>query len=220
MLSGVLSQEPLGQPQRITTEKRYLREVPHLTNRSAVSARLTDHSHTFGSASPVFAALGAVLLCLATVLGAPAAFAHAQLVSTNPANGSAVDVMPSEVVFEFNEEINKEFAQVVFTADDGSVHPATPVIEGPLVTAEVPEGVVGPTVIARFRVVSADGHPIGGETRFGIGQPPAEPDPAQATGASGNTSDSGGIPIVPLAVGGVVVLVGAGAFAATRRRPS
>ena len=128
-------------------------------------------------------------MALAGVTAAPSAQAHAQLVSSTPADGSTVETMPGEVVFEFNEEINEEFAQIVFEGADGTSHSSTPVITGFKVTAPIPDQVEGPTVVARFRVVSADGHPIGGQTTFGVGQ---EPGPAPATGSTGNAADSTG----------------------------
>lgn len=144
---------------------------------------------------PVILAVLSIVLVLAT---AGRADAHSELVSSTPENGARLSTMPGEVTLVFNENIDPNFAQVV-VADAGEIaHPVTPAVSGAQVTAAVPEGLPQGEVHVRYRVVSADGHPVSGEVVFTAGSPAA----TQPAGASPTSSaaPSAAAPTAPGAV--------------------
>ncbi len=114
-----------------------------------------------------------LLACVALLSAAPAAFAHAQLLSTMPASGATLAVQPKLVVFEFGENVGGTLGAVrVYDAagdevDDASVtHPggdAHAIAVG--LRPQLPDG----TYTATYRVVSADTHIVYGGLVFNIG---------------------------------------------------
>ncbi|HWF33615.1 MAG TPA: CopD family protein [Solirubrobacteraceae bacterium] len=114
-----------------------------------------------------------LLACVALLGAAPAAFAHAQLLSTEPASGATLAAQPKLVVFEFGENVGGTLGAVrVYGAagnevDDASVsHPqgdAHALAVG--LRAGLPDG----TYTATYRVVSADTHIVYGGLVFNIG---------------------------------------------------
>ncbi len=106
---------------------------------------------------------------------APAA-AHATLISTDPADGAVLETAPEQVTFTFNESVIGVPAGIeVFDATGAEVASTASVRKAQLVVGldeEVGEG----TFVVVWRLVSADGHPIGGSLSFSVGQPSAEVD--------------------------------------------
>jgi copper transport protein len=115
-----------------------------------------------------------LLLPLAAVLllGAAApASAHATLIGTDPAEGAVLDAAPDRVTFTFNESVIGVPAGVrVFDATGEEVASSATVRDARLLVdldEEVGEG----TFVVVWRLVSADGHPIGGSLSFSVGEP-------------------------------------------------
>ncbi len=152
--------------------------------------------------TPVALVLAICGLLLAALACPPAAVAHAQLVSSTPADGAALAAMPARVEFVFNEDVNPSFTQVVIASPDGRNLTAEQVtIDGPRVSAQVPAGLPGGAVTARYRVVSADGHPISGSISFTAGAgstlpaaTAATPLPATGTAAPGTAAQAASAP--------------------------
>ena len=115
-------------------------------------------------------ALAATLAVLLSLLFASPAAAHAELVSTTPANGAQLTRPPTEVQMTFTESVNLlhdgirliDGLGAVVATPDPTVERSTVIWPMP---ASLPEG----TYIVTFRVVSADGHPISGAFSFGVG---------------------------------------------------
>jgi methionine-rich copper-binding protein CopC len=114
--------------------------------------------------------LGVVVLLVGGSGVAPA-WAHAQMLRSDPADGSTVTAPLREVTLVFNEVIQGDFSTVVITDPDG-----VRVNGGPL--RAVDKTVHQPTSALRsgdyrvvWRVVSADGHPIQGQFRFTVALP-------------------------------------------------
>jgi methionine-rich copper-binding protein CopC len=112
--------------------------------------------------------LGLLLLLVALLsLGAPAQ-AHDYLVSSSPGTGDTTSPAPTEVSLLFNTSIGQDFAQVAVVGPDGGTYQdGTPVVDGATVTQAVgalPDG----NVTISYRVVSSDGHPIGGTIPFTV----------------------------------------------------
>lgn len=190
----------------------------------------------------LIAVLGAVLGSIALVAGSWAAFGHAQLVSSTPADGDILAEPPTRVVLTYNEEINPEFAQIVLADSTGRTVPAQPEVTGPTVVVPLPTALPAGEVAVRYRVVSRDGHPIAGQIAFvqesGATMAPSAPDPSgSATGPVANpspdvatitetdpaapTQSSSGIDAIYVLTGvSALILVGAGVglFLWDRRR--
>jgi copper transport protein len=111
----------------------------------------------------------AAILAIAAWLWASAALAHAVLLGTSPADGTALAQSPQRIVFAFNETVVPADVRIVDA--NGTLH------AGPT-GAEVQDGTVTLTLarplppghyVASYRVASADTHPIAGAIRFSVG---------------------------------------------------
>ncbi|NPD05680.1 copper resistance protein CopC [Nocardioides sp. zg-1308] len=109
----------------------------------------------------------ALLLVLGTA--SPAA-AHATLVSTDPAEGAVLEAAPDQVTFTFNESVIGVPAGIqVFDASGEEVASTASVRQAQLVVG-LDEEVGRGTLVVVWRLVSADGHPIGGSLSFSVGE--------------------------------------------------
>ena len=119
-----------------------------------------------------------VLIALLLVAGlvVPAAFAHSQLLSSDPADGATL-ATTDRVVLTFNEAVNPDFVQVVMSGPGGDLPLVGPTVDGAVVTQPVTPESSGEHTLT-YRVVSADGHPISGRIAFTLTDVPATaPDP-------------------------------------------
>jgi len=157
----------------------------------------------------------ATLAVLFSLLFVSPAAAHAELLSTTPANGDQLTRPPTEIQMTFTESVN--------LVDDGirlvdhvgaTVRTPEPTVNAQTVTwpmpAELPEG---PYVVT-WRVVSSDGHPISGAFSFGVGTAAAAV-PGSSTGTDIPDTASGAAATTPTAPWLVVAIrmVGYVAFA-------
>lgn len=145
------------------------------------------------------------------LLAAPPAEAHSVLVSSTPAKNASIATAPAQVSLEFNEPLEQGFTQLAVTGPDGTSHweGGPPVISGPKITAPLrPLGPAGHYAM-RYRVVSADGHPVSGTVEFTLtAAGPANAVPAAAAvqpPQAAPPSDS--IPVWPWVFGAVILLV-------------
>jgi copper resistance protein C len=126
----------------------------------------------------VFAATG-------LALSAGPAAAHASLIDSSPADGETLAQAPKEVVLEFSEPVQRDFAQVVvLDSDDQQYEDGEPVVVGGTVTQAVGTLEAGEYRIS-YRVGSSDGHPITGVLTFTVTTGPAEP----TDGPTGSTGE-------------------------------
>ena len=122
-----------------------------------------------------------LLVLLASSIQSPIAQAHTKLVSGSPAAGVVVDLWPTKVVLEFDEQLQnlgdeKANFLVVNNAAGDQVSENDETLLGNTITVTLsPNQVQGP-VLVYYRVVSGDGHPVEGEYTFtyGIGVETAE----------------------------------------------
>jgi copper transport protein len=157
----------------------------------------------------------ATLAVLFSLLFVSPAAAHAELLSTTPANGDQLTKPPTKIQMTFTESVN--------LVDDGirlvdhvgaTVRTPEPTVNAQTVTwpmpADLPEG---PYVVT-WRVVSSDGHPISGAFSFGVG-PAAAAVPGSSTGADFPDTARGAAATTPTAPWPVVAIrmVGYVAFA-------
>ncbi|WP_172197543.1 copper resistance CopC/CopD family protein [Saccharibacillus qingshengii] len=101
------------------------------------------------------------------------ASAHATLLSSNPGDQTSVAQMPGGIELSFNETIQGEFLSIGITNTKGEDMPVGEALVSPedshVVTAEVEGAYPDGIYTMKWRVVSADGHPIRGTVRFGVG---------------------------------------------------
>ncbi|GAA0943803.1 copper resistance CopC family protein [Nonomuraea longicatena] len=185
---------------------------------------------------------GALLL----LLSAPAALAHDALKSSSPAKDAKVSSLET-IELEFTSKVQVPVV-VLRTKGGESVKLGKAEVDERTVTAEVTEPLPSGAYVIGWRVVSSDGHPITGEIPFTVKAadptptpseetsapaasesaapatsvspapaPAAEQPAADATPASAEESD-GGLPTWVWVVGALLVVLGVGAWLATRRR--
>ena len=158
-----------------------------------------------------------LLTMLASMLGAGTALAHSVVIGSTPENGAEIASGPERVSVTFNEALQESFASLTVVGPDGNLwNKGDPVVEGPTVSAEL--GELGPTGVytVAFRVTSADGHPVSGTRTFTLTQE-GSGTPGAAADSSGE-SGSGGVPLWPFIVAGVVVFGGGLWFALRKPR--
>ena len=110
----------------------------------------------------------AVVAALAvSIVGAGRVDAHAQLVSTNPANGSRLASAPTAITIVFTEAVQVSELRLLDTATT-SHQLARPSSTGSTISVNVPDLPVGGYVFS-WNVVSTDGHPIAGSIVFSVG---------------------------------------------------
>jgi copper resistance protein C len=168
-----------------------------------------------------------VLVAWAWLLG-PAtdlAYAHATLTGSSPEPGSTLSVAPSQVLLEFDENVQTNFAVVNVIGPDGSTISTGDVsVTDNQVTAQVrPPSGAGEYTVA-WRVVSDDGHPVDGRFTYTLtkralshtrstGQVPLIPHHVSSSNSPWLTSTTG-----QLAIGFDVVVVGIALLWFERRR--
>ncbi len=129
-----------------------------------------------------------LLLPLIGALVVPsAAWAHVQLVSSEPVTESRLDVPPTVIRLRFNQPVTITSNAIRVLAADGTVlsGSARTVEDGYVVVAPVSNLVRGQGYTVRWRVIGTDGHSPAGVFTFGVGV--AAPPPTEAVGASGTT---------------------------------
>jgi copper transport protein len=107
-------------------------------------------------------------LCFATGVSA-----HATLVSTEPSDGSMMSQAPSTVRLRFNEPVQPAIVRLIDAEgrarDDAPVRAFDDIVEVSLPN-DLPRG----TQLISYRVISADGHPVGGSMVFSLGMATAK----------------------------------------------
>ena len=112
-----------------------------------------------------------VAALLAFFCYAPAAQAHATLIASEPADGAMLAQAPATVRLTFNEPVSPLIMRLV-GAPDGSVQELTGLVEGNSLVVTLPELAQDKMQGTRglsWRVISADGHPVGGTVLFSVG---------------------------------------------------
>ena len=118
------------------------------------------------------------LLLMASVMGgltldvvtAPPASAHATLVSTDPADGARLAVVPETVTLEFSEGVSVDAGYLrVVSAEGERVDAGAPTGDGALVTTSLRRDLPDASYVVSYRVMSEDAHPISGAYAFVVG---------------------------------------------------
>ncbi len=170
----------------------------------------------------VVAVVIAFAALVAGVVAGPAA-AHSARTGASPEDGASIEVAPDKVTLTFNEDLQPAFATVKVVGPDNHFwQTSEPIIEGR--TASVTLSGLGPTGVyeVNYRVTSADGHPVSGQTTFtltkaGSGTPGA----AVPADYQAPESSEHGVKAWWFVVGAVVVVLvlgGAVVFTLIKRR--
>jgi len=120
----------------------------------------------------IIAALFTGLLSL--LLNTQPVNAHTKLISASPSAGSTLEIWPTQIILEFDEELQnlgpeKANFLVVNNSVGDQVSETDEVIDGNKITVTLsPNEIKGP-VLVYYRVVSTDGHPVEGEYKFTYG---------------------------------------------------
>lgn len=139
---------------------------------------------------PRTTALLVLALVPAMLLGiSQPANAHANLVSTDPAEGAVLQTAPDQVLFTFDEAVRGVPDGVQVFDAQGELVEARTTVKGTELEVGLSEQLGNGTTVITWRVVSQDGHPIGGALTFSVGAPTPTITPS--------SSDSSSIPEVP-----------------------
>ncbi len=150
---------------------------------------MTHHRRRAGRGrGPTRLALAVLLGALALLGTAGPAAAHAQLVSTDPADGALLATAPSQVTLSFDEPVRLTSQEIRVYDADGQAVASTASTSGRdvAIALEDTASLRGTYVVGWF-VVSADGHPISGSLTFSVGERSASvtdpPPPPTSSGA-------------------------------------
>lgn len=119
-------------------------------------------------------AFAALALAVAAVLPSQAAFAHAELESSNPEANSVVGAAPEVVSLTFGEKLmviegEPDANQVQVTdGSDARVDNSDYQVAGEVLTVSLKPDQADGTYKVTYRVVSEDGHPIEGVYEFDV----------------------------------------------------
>lgn len=186
------------------------------------------------------AALAAAFVALA---GAGPVGAHAYVDTSEPRDGSVLEVPPAQVRITYAEPVEPNVTKLTLLGPDGKPVPGTTqVAEGDLVLVLRLPPLQPGTYAVRTDTLGKDGHPTREEIRFTVGQPagssgaarreatpaprPAPPAPTPARSARSRDGEETGLrteiftnmavmAVSALVVGGAVVAI---LFAASRKR--
>lgn len=119
--------------------------------------------------------LVALFVVTMTTFNSPHAVAHTTLVNSTAAAGGQVDVWPTQITLEFDEElINLGDAKANFVVVSNSagdqVSESDEVILANTITVNLSPNQVRGLVFVYYRVISSDGHPVEGEYAFTFGE--------------------------------------------------
>ena len=105
---------------------------------------------------------GAPLIALLIAL-APAseACAHASLVKAAPADGAVMPVPPATLTLTFNEPVSPLVVRLI-GPDGAALAPIAVTAQDTTITISAPPALRRGTHVLSWRVISADGHPVGG----------------------------------------------------------
>jgi methionine-rich copper-binding protein CopC len=113
-------------------------------------------------------ALRLALAAAALLAGAPAALAHSELRTSQPAEGARLALPPATIELRFNEPVQLT-ALALVDAAGRRTRIALPADTTPRAVERLPAPPLAPGAWRiEWRAISADGHPVRGTVRFSI----------------------------------------------------
>ncbi|RVC41280.1 copper resistance protein CopC [Mesorhizobium sp. M4A.F.Ca.ET.090.04.2.1] len=131
----------------------------------------------------LFARLMAVLLLFAALALPDRAFAHAALINADPVDGAVLAQSPAKFSLSFSEPVSPLVLNLV-RPDGTSVALTAFRHDGQTIDIDNPGMLKSGTHVLSWRVISEDGHPVGGSVLFSIGAPSTPPAVAEAVDGS------------------------------------
>lgn len=132
-----------------------------------------------GCAGQLAWGLLAAILLLAVLAVPNAAFAHAALIKAEPADGAVLAQAPSQFSLTFSEPVSPLVLTLV--RPDGTPVALTSFrLNDQTVEIDNPQKLGAGTHVLSWRVISEDGHPVGGSVVFSVGAPSQAPAVADA----------------------------------------
>ncbi|MGI6855871.1 copper resistance CopC/CopD family protein [Mesorhizobium sp. 1B3] len=129
----------------------------------------------FGRAISLIMAMRAMMLAgLAWLCLTTGAAAHASLVATRPSDGAVVDAPPALFTLSFSEPVSPLALRLVKPDGSASILDSFRLRDRE-VEIEMPGTLDRGTHVLSWRVVSEDGHPVGGSVVFSVGETSASP---------------------------------------------
>lgn len=113
------------------------------------------------------------LVMMMLIAGVAAALAHASLKATVPEDGAIVATAPASFSLTFSEPVSP-LALSLVKPDGSSISLDRFALKDRTLEIDVPPGLGRGTHVLSWRIVSEDGHPVGGSVIFSIGEPSAE----------------------------------------------
>jgi copper transport protein len=178
----------------------------------------------------ILVALAGLALGALGIFALPAspAAAHAALVRTQPVQASVVQDAPSEIVVTFSEHVQPVADKIKVIGPDGKRYDkGTPTVNGADLDIPMRPGAPHGTYVVGYRVISADGHPVGAGFTYSVVTPSTNNATADSSGrtdptvafavSSANFLSYAGL---VLAVGPTLVLIALWPRRLDRRRPA
>lgn len=116
---------------------------------------------------PRLAGIALGLLIIFSVLP-DAAWSHSSLLRTEPADGAVLGQPPAQATLTFNEPVSPLVLRLV-QADGRAIDLTQVIARDETLSAPLPAHLAQGNYLLSWRVVSADGHPVGGTVTFSIG---------------------------------------------------
>ncbi|RLK49683.1 copper resistance CopC family protein [Microbacterium telephonicum] len=186
---------------------------------SVPSSRINSHGPHARRRRHGILALGALVVALLTGIAAPA-YAHDELIGSDPAIDSTVTALPDTITMTFSGIILADAGATeidVLDASCASLATGNPSFDGTRVQQELTGDATGPVTVV-WRVVSSDGHPVSGTWSFSVGNEPGQTPCAEAANPSSPASAFD--PTLLIVVGAVLVVGVVVVVLLARRRPS
>ena len=119
----------------------------------------------------ILAAIGAVLI---GVLGVSSGtvLAHAELISSTPANQAILGASPDEILLRFTEDVDPVGQAILLVDGEGDPVPLGPISQAggdDTISVDVPGTIAEGTYVVGWQAVSADSHKIRGAFTFSVG---------------------------------------------------
>jgi copper transport protein len=111
------------------------------------------------------------LLAICSIAATAPAFAHSELTSSAPASGAKFDAPPAAIELVFNERVQITALRLFREGGAEVALPRPRAAESVTrLTTPLPPLPAG-SYRADWRIISADGHPVGGVIRFSVAAP-------------------------------------------------
>jgi copper transport protein len=118
--------------------------------------------------SGIMRLIAALAVLLSVLCFASGASAHASLVSAEPRDGSVLAQAPKMVQLRFNESVAPAVINLIDAAGKTRDDVTVKAVDESIFIA-LPENLPRGTQVVSYRVISQDGHPVGGSLMFSIG---------------------------------------------------